>query len=216
MQENTERESERCVRRREPGTHEVHGVRRPRGAVRVSPNIARLFRAASYSEQIHATNHLKALGVGKTAENLNAALGGETFEIASMYPEYIKVAEADGEKRALGSMHDAMEAEKVHAGLYARAKDAVVSGGDVTTLADLRLPGVRIHDGRRSARALPGLQYAQQQIRDVLGTRFSAVETGLGGSQRGTSSVSARAEPERDVLTQDVAAVDETRLRAGV
>lgn len=98
-------------------------------------NIARLFRAASYSEQIHATNHLKALGVGKTAENLAAALGGETYEITTMYPEFMDAAESDGEKRALGSMHDAMEAEKVHAGLYARAQDTIAAGGDMATLA---------------------------------------------------------------------------------
>jgi len=98
-------------------------------------NVARLFRAASYSEQIHATNHLRALGVGKTPENLEVALGGETFEITTMYPEYMQLAEQDDEKRALTSMHDANEAEKVHAALYARAKDAVAAGSDVAVLA---------------------------------------------------------------------------------
>lgn len=98
-------------------------------------NVARLFRAASLSEQIHATNHLKALGVGKTSENLDAAFGGESYEIATMYPAFIQAAEADGEKRALGSMHDAMEAEKVHAGLYARAKASVAGGSDIATVA---------------------------------------------------------------------------------
>jgi rubrerythrin len=52
-----------------------------------------------------------------------------------MYPEYMQMAEQDGEKRALGSMHDALEAEKVHAGLYARAKDCVAGGADMTTVA---------------------------------------------------------------------------------
>ena len=98
-------------------------------------NIARLFRAASFSEQIHATNHLKALGVGKTAENLDAAFGGESYEISTMYPEFIATAESEGEKRARGSMSDAMEAEKVHAGLYARAKESLTGGGDMATLA---------------------------------------------------------------------------------
>ena len=46
-----------------------------------------LFRAASYAEQAHATNHLRALGgIGKTADNLAAAFAGETFEINEMYP----------------------------------------------------------------------------------------------------------------------------------
>jgi rubrerythrin len=96
-------------------------------------NVARLFRAASYSEQAHASNHLRALGgVGKTADNLAVALGGETFEITTMYPDYMRVAESEEEKRALRSMNDALEAEKVHAKLYAAARDAVAAGHDAT------------------------------------------------------------------------------------
>lgn len=96
-------------------------------------NVARLFRAASYSEQAHATNHLRALGgAGKTLANLDGALGGETFEITTMYPDYMKVAEAEEEKRALRSMNDALEAEKVHARLYTAARDAVAAGKDTT------------------------------------------------------------------------------------
>ena len=38
------------------------------------PNIARVFQATAFSEQVHATNHLKTLaGVGTTAANLGAA-----------------------------------------------------------------------------------------------------------------------------------------------
>ncbi len=96
------------------------------------PNVARIFRAASFAEQAHATNHLRALsGIGKTLANLEAAFGGETFEIDEMYPAYIEVAKAQGEKRALGSMEDALAAEKVHAALYAKAKEAVGAGKDV-------------------------------------------------------------------------------------
>jgi rubrerythrin len=95
-------------------------------------NVARLFRAASYSEQKHATNHLRALsGIGKSPQNLEAALGGETFEITSMYPEYVALAEQQDEKKAQGSMEDALAAEKVHAALYTRAKEAVAGGKDV-------------------------------------------------------------------------------------
>jgi rubrerythrin len=95
------------------------------------PNVARLFQAASYAEQVHASNHLKALeGVQGTAENLGAALGGETFEIDQMYPAYMAVAEKQGEKKALRSMTWAFEAEKVHAKAYSAAKQAVEAGKD--------------------------------------------------------------------------------------
>jgi rubrerythrin len=96
------------------------------------PNVARVFRAAAFAEEKHATNHLRALsGIGKTAANLEVAFGGESFEIAQMYPAYIAVAQMQEEKRALGSMEDALAAEKVHQALYAKAKEAVAGGKDV-------------------------------------------------------------------------------------
>jgi|GEM_PF-7092606 len=50
-------------------------------------NVGRLFRAASYAEQVHASRHLRTLlGVGRTADNLAAAIAGETYEFESMYP----------------------------------------------------------------------------------------------------------------------------------
>ncbi len=88
------------------------------------PNIARLFRAASYSEQLHATAHLRVLGgVNATPKNLEGALGGENFEVDEMYPAYTAVANLQTEKAAFSSMDRALQAEKVHSKLYARAKE---------------------------------------------------------------------------------------------
>jgi rubrerythrin len=96
------------------------------------PNVARLFRANSYSEQVHATNHLRTLdGVGKTADNLTAAVGGENFEVTEMYDAYKAVAERQGEKMALMMFERALKAEEVHAGLYKKAKEALAKGKDV-------------------------------------------------------------------------------------
>jgi len=95
------------------------------------PNVARLFQAASFAEQIHASNHLRVLdGIQGTAANLGAAIGGETFEVEQMYPAYKAVAEAQGEKKALRYMDWALEAEKVHAKLYTEAKQSVEAGKD--------------------------------------------------------------------------------------
>ena len=94
-------------------------------------NVARLFRAASYAEQVHATTHFKTLkGVGKTADNLGDAIGGETYEVEEMYPAFIAAAQEQNEKAALRSNEWAMEAEKVHADLYGKAKAAVEGGND--------------------------------------------------------------------------------------
>lgn len=95
------------------------------------PNVARLFRAISYAEQVHATNHFKTLGhVGKSEENLAAAIAGETYEVEEMYPAFIAVADVQEEKPASRSNNWAMEAEKVHAGMYERARQAVLASND--------------------------------------------------------------------------------------
>ena len=96
------------------------------------PNIARLFRAISYAELVHARNHLKALGdMGDTADNLQAAVDGETFEIAEMYPVYQQTARMQGEEQAERAMHYALEAEKIHAELYRQAKEAASENEDL-------------------------------------------------------------------------------------
>ena len=95
------------------------------------PEVARLFRAISYAEQVHATSHFKALAnLGLTAANLEAAIGGETYEVEEMYPAFEAVAKLQEEKRAVRSNQWALEAEKVHAGLYEQARQAVLAGKD--------------------------------------------------------------------------------------
>jgi len=94
-------------------------------------NVARLFAAASYAEQVHASAHLRVPeGIGSTAENLADAASGEGFESDEMYPAYIAVAEAQGEKSANRVFSAALEAEKVHRALYLRAKESVDAGRD--------------------------------------------------------------------------------------
>jgi rubrerythrin len=110
------------------------------------PNVARLFRAISFAEQVHATGHFNAMkdvvgaftvvsgggfGIGPTSQNLQGAINGENHEIGEMYPAYKAVAEMQGEKAALRSMSYAVEAEKIHAAMYTKAKAAVDGGKDI-------------------------------------------------------------------------------------
>ncbi len=95
------------------------------------PNIARLFTAIAHAEQVHAINHLKELGgLGDTVANLEAAIGGENFEVEEMYAAYLEVAELQGAKGAKRSMTYAIEAEKIHADMYGEAKKAAEAGED--------------------------------------------------------------------------------------
>jgi len=93
------------------------------------PQLGRLFRAIAYAEQVHATNHFRELGkIGDPASNVQSCIEGENFEVTEMYPAYLATAELQGEKGAARSTYYALEAEKIHETMYARAK-AVVSGG---------------------------------------------------------------------------------------
>lgn len=86
--------------------------------------VAKLFRATAEAETIHALAHLKAMGgIKSTAENLKAAIAGETYEFSEMYPPFIQEAEAENNTTALRSFKFANEAEKVHAELYQKYLD---------------------------------------------------------------------------------------------
>ena len=95
-------------------------------------SIAKLFRLTAEAERIHAEGHLRALdGVGSTADNLQAAISGETHEFTNMYPPMVEQAKADGHK-AKRMFEYAVAAEAVHAKLYQKALDAVNEGKDLT------------------------------------------------------------------------------------
>lgn len=84
-----------------------------------NPQAARLFRAASEAEAIHANNHLRALkAVRSTEENLRDAIFGENHEFERMYPEMIETAKAEKVKVAEISFNYANEVEKIHSKLY--------------------------------------------------------------------------------------------------
>lgn len=97
---------------------------------------ARLFRAAAKAESIHKENHkqvILALGgkikdfklddlkVGTTAENLQAAVKGESYERDTMYPDFLKQAKSDEAKEATRTFLYAEKAEAEHAKLYQEA-----------------------------------------------------------------------------------------------
>ena len=89
-------------------------------------NAAKLFRAAAEAETLHAQKHLEVAGkILSTAENLQDAVNGETYEFETMYPEFLKAAEAEGNKAAIRTFTYAMEAEKVHAKLYKEALENI-------------------------------------------------------------------------------------------
>ncbi len=132
---------------------------------------ARLFRAAAKAESIHRDTHKKAIlelggkikafkldevNPGTTAENLQAAIKGESYERDTMYPEFIALAKKDDSKPALRTLLYAQKAEVEHAKLYQEASDNLsnntfdpsiyvcrVCGYTVTKLPDRSCPSCR-------------------------------------------------------------------------
>ena len=97
------------------------------------PEVARLFLATADAEAKHAADEWAILvdmgatvrpvaevpTVGTTAQNLQAAIDGETYEYTIMYPGFVATAEAEGATAARRIFNFAMRAEQVHAGNYA-------------------------------------------------------------------------------------------------
>ena len=97
--------------------------------------VASLFRAAARAESIHFANHaevirkmggtptadIKTPEVKTTAENLKAAIAGETYERDTMYPEFVAEARKSGNEAAVITFNFALSAEAEHAKLYTEA-----------------------------------------------------------------------------------------------
>lgn len=95
------------------------------------PQMAKLFRAISEAERVHATRHLRLMKViGSTEENLEAAFESETMVNHNIYPELIRQAEADGNRAAVISFSNARDAEEAHAALYKKAIGHMVGEED--------------------------------------------------------------------------------------
>jgi rubrerythrin len=98
------------------------------------PQVAKLFRAAAEAETIHALAHFGSMGgVGSTLENLEKALAGETYEFTEMYPPMVTQAEKEGHKGKV-MLDWANRVEKVHAGLFRQALEALQAGKDLSKM----------------------------------------------------------------------------------
>lgn len=106
--------------------------------------VAKLFEAASKAESIHAANHMKVLQslgekmddfkpefeVKTTAENLQAAIDGETYEATTMYPQFLADAKAEKVQKAEKSFTWAFDTEKKHQQFYTNALEVLKANGE--------------------------------------------------------------------------------------
>lgn len=86
--------------------------------------VAKLFRAISEAERIHALKHLRLLGearIKSTEENLEYSFNQEQTVNSVYYPEFIKAAAEEGKQAAELTFTHAMDVEAGHAKLYRQA-----------------------------------------------------------------------------------------------
>ena len=91
--------------------------------------IARLFRAVSDAESVHARRYLLLMRgkIGSTAENLETAFQKEIKANVEEYPNLIKDAAAEDHKAALKAFSQSRDVENFHAQLYKRAINDMVA-----------------------------------------------------------------------------------------
>ena len=99
------------------------------------PDVAGLFRDTAEGETGHAHGHLDyikevgdpatGLPIGETAENLAAAVAGETFEYTDMYPGMARTAREEGFGQIANWFETLAKAEKSHAGRFQQGLDTL-------------------------------------------------------------------------------------------
>ncbi len=91
--------------------------------------IAKIFEETAANEMEHARDHFKLLnGIGTTAENLEAAIGGEDYETIEMYPTFAKEAEEEGNQEAAILFKMIGKIEEKHRERYKKLLEMVKNG----------------------------------------------------------------------------------------
>jgi rubrerythrin len=91
--------------------------------------IAKIFDETADNERRHAKDHLRLLnGIGDTAANLKEAMGGEDYEVQSMYPGFAKQAEEEGESEAANLFKQIAKIEAHHRDRYKKLLEMVEAG----------------------------------------------------------------------------------------
>ncbi len=134
--------------------------------------IANLFLETADNERAHAFSFFSLLDGGMpafdasypagpvhtTVENLRAAAAGELLEWGTLYPEFARVAEEEGFKKAAATFRKVSEVEKYHERRYRKLLENVEEGRvfrkDGPTLWKCQECGY-VHEGEEAPRVCP-------------------------------------------------------------
>ena len=98
-------------------------------------DVSAVFRSTAEGETGHAHGHLEyleqcgdpatGLPIGETADNLKAAIAGETYEYTDMYPGMAKDAREEGFDEVADWFETLAKAERSHANRFQKALDTL-------------------------------------------------------------------------------------------
>ncbi len=98
-------------------------------------DVAAVFRSTAEGETGHAHGHLEFLAevgdpatgepIGRTGQNLKAAIAGETHEYTDMYPGMARTARDEGFDEIADWFETLAKAERSHAGRFTKALDSL-------------------------------------------------------------------------------------------
>ena len=97
------------------------------------PQIAKLFRVISFSEEIHGERALRMLReIKDTEQNLKESFDSETAVAGVAYDQFLRLAEEVGDKASSLIFSHSRDAEEIHAALYKKAMGHLMGEKDTT------------------------------------------------------------------------------------
>jgi rubrerythrin len=128
-----------------------------RAEIEKFPNMARLFRAFAFSDEVHASGHYRQtselLGeycisfsapfiYGRTMDNLVKTCETEREESEELYLPFAAAAEAQGEKRAARDFERIAQARKLRSEMARKALDYIEHAAEEPEMGEIYVCGV--------------------------------------------------------------------------
>jgi rubrerythrin len=139
--------------------------------------IAKVFEETADNERVHAKEELEKIQaktamtntydihpLGKTLENLRHAAEGEKYEYQVMYPEFEKVARAEGETISADLFKEISEVEEKHAERFEVLADRLEKGKIFESETEIEWKCLNcgyIHKGKKAPEKCPLCQKPQ-------------------------------------------------------
>ena len=128
--------------------------------------IAKIFEETALNEMQHAKDEFKLLkGIGKTSDNLKAAIEGEHYENSEMYPSFAKEAEEEGNSEAAELFTEIGEVEKHHEIRYRKLLEMIENGTVYKREKPIKWKCSKcgyIHEGEEPPEECPSCKHAKE------------------------------------------------------